>query len=235
MPQAATKTDAKEFKTFDARLKIKQVESDDEFVHFEGYGSTFNNVDLGGDAVMPGAFKDSLLRKMPKLCYQHDMGRPLGIIDEAYEDDKGLYIKGRMPKAHSLVKDVEALLKIGAITEFSIGYSTMDAEYREGIRQLKELDLWEISFVTVAMNPKAVLTSVKSINDVKEEIKTQRDFERVLRESGLFSKEASVHLASFFQPNEGEPHEEIDEQTEEVKKSFSDFTSNLTKLIGDLK
>lgn len=27
---------------------------------FNGYGSTFGNIDLGGDVVMPGAFKKSL-------------------------------------------------------------------------------------------------------------------------------------------------------------------------------
>jgi HK97 family phage prohead protease len=226
----------KEFKTLDAKLQLKNTDEDSKYYEFSGYASTFNNVDLYDDAVMPGAFKESLLKKMPKLIYQHNMSQPLGVIDEAYEDDKGLMIKGRMPKAHSLVKDIKELLDCGAIDSFSIGYSTVDSEMRDGTRLLKQLDLWEVSFVTLPANPKATITSVKSIDDIKEEVKTQRDFEKILRESGAFSKDACVYLASCFKsPEEGEPPEGNDGQVDEVKKALTDFNDELSKLIGDLK
>lgn len=229
-------TNEKEFKTFDAKLQLKEVSEDSKYYEFSGYASTFNNVDLYNDAVMPGAFKASIIKRMPKLIYQHDMRQPLGVIDDIYEDDKGLMIKGRMPKGHSLVKDIKELLDCGAIDSFSIGYSTTDSEMRDGTRLLKEVDLWEVSFVTLPANPKATVTSVKSVEEIKTEVKTQRDFEKILRESGAFSKDACVYLASCFKsPEEGELPEGKDGQIDEVKKALSELNDEIFKLVGDLK
>lgn len=231
MPKPEIKTeDNIETKTFNARLEIKQTEEDDQYVFFEGYASTFDDVDAYNDIVVRGAFKDSLAEQMPKLLNQHMFSRPLGVIDEAYEDAKGLFVRGRMPKEHSEVKDLKALLDIGAIDSFSIGYSVNDQEWKDGIRLLKEVNLYEVSFVTLPANGNAKLTSVKSISDVKTEIKTQRDFEQALRESGAFSKDACTYLASFFDESKGEPSGESKQTS-----SSDEFTQSLNKLIGDLK
>lgn len=223
-----------ELKIFDAKLTIKQDEGG-EFVLFEGYASTFNDVDRHDDIVMPGAFRASLSKRTPKLLSQHDMRKPIGKIDEVFEDSKGLFIKGRMPKENSLVKDLEPLLRMGAIDSFSIGFNITDVEFRDdGVRLLKEIDLWEVSFVTIPANPRATLTSVKSVDQVKEDVKTKRDFERLLRESGAFSKDACVYLASCLKLPGDESGEEKDGQQLVEAKEVSALTENLNKLIGDL-
>lgn len=162
-------------------LQIKQVGDDGGF---EGYASTTAK-DRGGDIVEIGAFDRSIAAHkaagtMPKMLWQHDPGKVIGIWDEMRQDDKGLFVKGRCIKTTTLGKDAHELLRAGAIDSMSIGYATRDAEYEDGgeTRRLKEVDLWEVSLVTFPMNEDARITAVKRVESV-------RDLERILREAGV--------------------------------------------------
>jgi hypothetical protein len=53
-------------------------------------------------------------------------------------------------------------MKVGSIKEMSIGFFTRDAEMEKGVRLLKEIELFEVSLVTKAMNPQATVSSFKS-------------------------------------------------------------------------
>lgn len=143
---------------------IKQVESD--FVHIEGMASTFGNMDRAGDIIVKGAFTNTLTnpdRKI-KLLYQHNMDEPIGVIDKAVETDEGLFIMARMPKANDTVRNMLPLLKMGALGDFSIGFNIVDSEVTpDGNHVIKEIDLWEVSIVTIPANAKAKITSVKSV------------------------------------------------------------------------
>ena len=170
-------------KHLDMSLDIKAL--NDEGI-FEGYASTHYTVDRGGDRVEQGAFDRSLARykarnQRPKMLWQHDPTKVIGVWDEMYQDDKGLFVKGRLLKETQLGKECHVLMRAGAIDSMSIGYRTLDADY-EGddaeIRVLKELDLFEVSVVTFPMNPDAVVTDVKRIDSI-------RDVERLLRDGGV--------------------------------------------------
>jgi HK97 family phage prohead protease len=225
------------FKTTGENLEFKEV--DDGFVHIKGYASTFGNVDRVGDVIEEGAFSMSLTERMPKLLNQHNMTEPLGVIDRAYETEKGLIIEARMPKENSMVRDLLPLLKMGAIGDFSIGFSVKDAEMREdGIRILKEIDLWEVSIVTMPANAKAKIMHVKKLEQQIEDyqkkevdmdekivdaikaetISTKREFEQMLKETGVFTKKATVILASKFKEDlaQGDPDTKKDKQSDSV-------------------
>lgn len=233
--QSDPELEVMEFKT---KFVVKQIEADAEFVVFEGLASTFGNVDLGDDIVVKGAFKQTLIDRRPRLLLQHRGDHVIGTIDEARETDEGLLIKGRMPRANSMVADLEPLLKMGAIDSFSIGFSVKDSEVNNDIRMLKELELFEVSFVTFPMNVEARLQAVKSMNveDVKGNIKTKRDFEKILRESGVFSKEACIYLASHFQPVGDESDEdESNGVNAAMVAEFAGFKSELKNLLKEIK
>ena len=76
-----------EVKRLEVSFEVKEVSEDDDFYYFEGYGSTFGNVDRGGDVVVQGAFKQSLMKQKPVMLWQHDRGEPIGVFAEIYEDD----------------------------------------------------------------------------------------------------------------------------------------------------
>jgi Caudovirus prohead serine protease len=142
-----------------------------------------------------------------------------------------LFVQGQMPKALPLAQEVMCLIKCGAIDSFSIGYSATDTEQKsDGTRALKEVSLWEVSMVTLPMNPQAKLVSAKTainITELKEQIKTKRDLEHFLRESGLVSKEGATWLSSCFDLPKGDPSAE--EKADEVERLMSEFMANLKK------
>lgn len=148
----------------------------------EGYGAVFGNVDTYGDIILRGAFGNTMGKRKVKMLWQHDPEKPIGVWDEMREDDRGLWMKGRILTEVEKGREAIALMSAGAIDGLSIGYRTVDAEFKEGNRVIKEIDLWETSIVTFPANEMAG-ASVKSIE-------TERDLERVLIECGLSHKAA---------------------------------------------
>ena len=124
-------------------------------VRFAGYAALFGRVDRGGDMVRAGAFAGSLKRGAVPLLWQHQAGRPIGRIETLTEDRRGLRVIGRVVDGR-----VAALVKAGAVTGLSFGYRVRDAA-GDAPRELKELDLVEISLVTFPMQPAARVHAVE--------------------------------------------------------------------------
>jgi len=126
-----------------------------------GYASLFGAADQGGDVVQKGAYAKSLQNltrqgRSVKMLWQHDPTQPIGVWEEVKEDDKGLWVKGRILTDIQAGQEALALIEAGAIDGLSIGYRTTRAEKRAaGQRLLHELDLWEVSLVTFPMLPEA--------------------------------------------------------------------------------
>lgn len=173
-------------------LDLKAVAEDGEF---EGYLSTFGNVDRGMDMVMPGAFRRTLKeRKLSaiKLLRDHDTRKVIGKWLSMEEDDRGLKVRGKLfAGTVQLATETLALMREGALDAMSIGYRTIKAQWDEeqGVRKLLDLDLWEGSIVTFPMNEMATVDAVKT--DL-----TITDVERILREGGApgaFAKLVAIH------------------------------------------
>ena len=154
---------------------------------FEGYASTFGNIDNGMDIVARGAFQKSLGNRKVRMLWQHDMTQPIGVWDSIEETERGLYVKGRISKEVQKGREAMALMRMGALDSMSIGFVTNQAsqEGNGSVRRLDEVDLYEISLVTFPMNEKATVTDVKSLT-------TEREFERFLRDAGYSRKEATA-------------------------------------------
>lgn len=178
-------------------LEIKAVQEDG---FFSGYGAVFGNVDWYNDVILPGAFSKTLeewasKNKFPPVLWNHNDSEPIGVYTKIYEDAKGLYVEGRLliddvPRA----KSTHALLKAGAIDGLSIGYITKKANKQtNGVRELVELGLGEISIVTTPANEESLITSVKSKLEGGE-LPSLPEFEKFLRESG-FSKSQATAIA----------------------------------------
>jgi HK97 family phage prohead protease len=185
-------------------LEVKDLKDDGTF---EGYGSIFNNVDKGGDKVLPGAFAKSLAQHAKdgtkvRMLWQHDTDQPLGVWEDLAEDGKGLRGRGRFVLEVQKARETHALMKAGAIGGLSIGYREVEADQDAGVRLLKELALYEISPVTFPMNPKARISSVKSerMEEFAQRLRDGdplpvKDFEDILREAGV-PKSMAVQIAS---------------------------------------
>ena len=182
----------------DLSFEIKAV-SDDGL--FSGYASVFDNVDSYGDIVRKGAFVESISEweakgKMPPILWNHDPSDPIGIYTKMQEDDKGLFVEGRLliddvPRA----KQTHALMKAGVIDGLSIGYRVKEYLYNvdEEVTDLIKLSLREVSIVTFPANPETRIEAVKSRLDAGE-LPTLPEFEKFLREAG-FSKSQATAIA----------------------------------------
>ena len=158
-------------------FEVKEFTRDENYFYFEGYASTWDK-DLGDDIIVKGAFFKSLQNnpEVP-LLWQHNMSKPIGLSVELREDEKGLYIKGRLSIRTTLGKDASILLEDRVIKEMSIGYYAKETDMEDGIRYIKEVELIEVSVVTKAMNPQA---RIKSFNAI--EWKGLKDIEAFLKE-----------------------------------------------------
>ncbi|SFI52684.1 prohead peptidase. Unknown type peptidase. MEROPS family U35 [Phyllobacterium sp. CL33Tsu] len=147
-----------------AGLSIEKVTPDGSF---SGYASLFGEVDLGKDAIEPGAFAKSVRERGAlgiRMLWQHDPNQPIGVWTEIREDSRGLYVEGRLTKGVARAGEILELMRTGAIDGLSIGFRTVRARSgRAGIRHIQEADLWEISVVTFPMLPSARVGQVKSL------------------------------------------------------------------------
>jgi HK97 family phage prohead protease len=168
-------------------LEVKQ--ENDEMI-IEGYASTFGNVDSYGDVMVKGCFGTFNAKKVSFL-YQHDMTKPIGVIKELYEDQKGLFISAKISNTEK-GKEIYTLCKDGAIHSFSIGFTINKGgfDYKDGIRYLKSVKLWEVSLVSIPANDQAEIYSVKGLDATNK-----RDLEQGLKMLGLSIKEAKTLIS----------------------------------------
>jgi HK97 family phage prohead protease len=129
-------------------------------VRFAGYAAVFDRPDRGGDVVRAGAFARSLGRGRARvpLLWQHDAGRPIGRIEYLKEDRRGLRVIARLSEG-TAGREAAALLKEGAVRGLSFGYRVRAASGKAP-RELRELDLVEVSLVTLPMQRKARVHAV---------------------------------------------------------------------------
>jgi HK97 family phage prohead protease/HK97 family phage major capsid protein len=142
-----------------------------ESVTIEGYASTVD-VDRHGDIVPASVWEKGVENylKNPVILAYHDHSEPIGRMIEHRVDAKGLWIKARISKAAG---DVFNLVKDGVLTAFSIGFRIADAEYNSALELfvVKELELHEISVVSVPANQNTLFSLSKAF-DTAEEFKS---------------------------------------------------------------
>ena len=127
-----------------------------------GYAAIFDRPDNGGDVVRAGAFLASLARtREVPLLWQHRPGAPIGTIEHLSEDKRGLRVIAVLGKGET-ARRAEALLASRKLDGLSFGYRVRKSEAKEGLRELVELELVEISLVATPMQRFARVHAVES-------------------------------------------------------------------------
>jgi len=177
-----------------APIEIKSAQADGTFT---GYAAVFGNIDLGYDVIEPGAFKQAKTTRdgMLRIAIGHRMDLLAG--KAAFkQDDKGLFVEGKLSLGVSYVRDQYELMKDGVIDGLSVGFNILrdgaDFEERAGksVRVIKAAELWEFSLVPFGMNPEALIDSVKAASI--------RDLEAQLRGLGYSRSDAKALAAGGF-------------------------------------
>lgn len=124
----------------------------------EGYASLWGVGDLNGDVVARGAFDRSIAAagaRGVRMLHQHESRSVIGVWDEVREDDRGLWVRGRIMDWSAEARFAQALSRAGALDGLSIGFRSQRARREGRLRVLVEVELWEVSLVTFPMLPAA--------------------------------------------------------------------------------
>ena len=195
----------------------------------EGYASTWiREPDSYGDVVKEGAFTNTLKERWNggkgiPLLWAHQMDQLKSFIGsaDADEDEKGLHFVAKFDDTEEAQR-VRELYKDGRLKSFSFAYDVKDwapIELEDGRKanELRELDLFEISCVTVPANGDATVVDIKSgrRNSAKD-LDTMAEIESHLKEamSGLAKLKETVD-----DTDEGKDEAEANEASEEQKQS----------------
>lgn len=124
-------------------------------MRFAGYAAVFDRPDSGGDVVRKGAFAEALKRagEVP-LLLQHK-GQPVGRIEHLSEDRRGLRVIAQVIDGR-----VGELVRRG-LRGLSFGYRVREARSAGAMRELRALDLVEVSLVARPMQRLARMHAVE--------------------------------------------------------------------------
>lgn len=139
--------------------------------------SVFGNVDLGGDRVIPGAFSRSLEEWKAKgdpipVIWSHDWDNPESFVgwadpSQIKETDAGLEVPMQFDLDRPRAEQVHHLLKTRRVTQFSFGYfarayqDVEDPDYGT-VRELTDIDVFEVGPTLLGMNPETELLQAAS-------------------------------------------------------------------------
>jgi len=148
--------------------KAEPLPAEPDVIEISGYASTVD-VDRHGDVIPTSVWEKGLENyiKNPVILAFHDHTQPVGRMTEHKVDAKGLWIKARISKA---AEKVYQLIKDEVLTAFSVGFRIKDAEYNSAaeVFLVKDLELHEISVVSVPANQNTLFNLSKSFNSVTE-------------------------------------------------------------------
>ena len=143
---------------------------------FAALVSAFNNDDLNGDRMMPGAFSRTIeewrARKRPiPVVWSHGHENPedfIGEVDPAdvKETDAGLVVAGKLFVDRSeRAASIFDLMKRGLISAWSFAFTTKDERIADdGVREVLDVDLIEVGPTLVGANPDAQTIALKALD-----------------------------------------------------------------------
>ena len=161
---------AREFQKRDISFVVSDISDTGEF---EGYISTYYDVDSYGTYFLPGAWDRSIERfnsgEVIPVLWSHDPKTPIGKCTELRSDEKGLWAHGKLTMEDPQAQTAYAHMKDGSVLGLSVGFEMdLDAlEYDQGLDAygIADADLMEFSTVVFPANKNAKITQVKSSHD----------------------------------------------------------------------
>jgi HK97 family phage prohead protease/HK97 family phage major capsid protein len=182
-------------------------------IYIEGYASTID-VDRMNDVIPSSVWEKGLVNYLrnPIILSQHDHDDPIGRMVDYKIDPKGLWIKARISAA---AEQVYGLVKDGVVTAFSVGFRVIDAAYDAATELfvIKELELVEISVVSIPANQNTLFSLSKAFSDADEYKKFKSQF--------ITADDSAKKLESL-PPVNLKSHKEVEMTEDQIKQMVAD-------------
>lgn len=147
---------------------------------FEGYLTVWGTVDDYNSTFQRGAFKKTIQERGAKVKILYDHEHLIGSSVELREDDHGVYGCGKLNLSVEKAKEAYEFMRDGTLEGLSFGFRIIKEGFEGGVRQIKEVQLYEFGPVTFPANDKALITGVRS-QDFDETL----EVEKLRREKGV--------------------------------------------------
>lgn len=146
---------------------VKAVgEGDNPPLKIKGYANTITK-DRAGDVILSEAWTTSNalknFMKNPIMLFGHNHSRPIGKILDLVPTESGLMVEGEVSAADL---QIYSLIRDEVLKTFSVGFYIKDAEWDDMTETfiIKDLELLEISVVSVPCNQDSTFSLSKSVN-----------------------------------------------------------------------
>ena len=182
-------------------------------IYIEGYASTID-VDRMNDVIPTSVWEKGIVNYLrnPIILSQHDHDDPIGRMIDYRIDSKGLWIKARISAA---AEQVYGLVKDEVVTAFSVGFRVIDAAYDAATELfvIKELELVEISVVSIPANQNTLFSLSKAFSDADEYKKFKSQF--------ITANDSAKKLESL-PPVNLKSHKEVEMTEDQIKQMVAD-------------
>ena len=142
--------------TLNFELKAEGVTDAGEF---QGYASTYGNIDKQRDRIEVGAFAADHGKEVP-ILWSHRADEPVG-LGKLEDTPQGVTLKGKLNLETTAGREAYSNLKRGIVKALSIGFEMVRHEFQGAIRIIKQGAIKEVSLVLFPANPAALVTDVK--------------------------------------------------------------------------
>ena len=200
-------------------------EGSDTTLIISGFANTTTK-DRVGDVILEEAWTkgglDNYLKNPIVLAY-HDPSKPIGEVVDYGVNNKGLHVIAEISKAAG---DVYDLIKANVLKAFSVGFRVKDADYDTDtdIFVIKDLELYELSVVSIPANADSIFSVAKSFENEEDYLKFKT----------LYSKEEEVKDIHYTKDEVDELLQEALDNTEENNEMTKE-TISLTQEELDAK
>ena len=129
------------------------------------YGqTTMNTPHPGGERFARAAFKRTVKNhagRLPKLFRNHDHAQAVGTAVDMRDTDEGLMASWRIadtPAGNAVLQEVRE----GVLDSLSVGFRAVREDLVEGVREIREANLLEVSLVPLPAYEGAMVMSLRS-------------------------------------------------------------------------
>lgn len=152
-------------------LVVKGVDSSSEdptILKIAGYAN-FSTKDRSQEVILPDAWTKGIsnYKKNPVVLFAHDMQKPIGTVTNLKIDSNGLFVDANISSGAEKQWSIQSLIKDGALKTFSVGFIPKKGRKDTSTDTLyiTELELLEVSVVSVPMQQDSIFSVVKSLQD----------------------------------------------------------------------
>ena len=187
-----------EFRFLTQNITVKQAKKKEKGFYVSGYASVHSIVDRQEEIVTKEALEkavDGLLKDGSTLFFNHNYDQPIGKIEKATVDKKGLFIESYISKTRP---DISGLIEEGILNKFSIGGKVIAAETVRNrqtgaeIIKILEMELYEVSLVGVPANAKAQVVDYVLKSAVQKATISDKEHLNSQEASEMKGKEKSI-------------------------------------------